>query len=81
MLVLTRKKDESIMVGEDIEIVVLDITSNQVRIGVKAPKECAVFRQEIFLEIQEENIRAAQQGAALNNLGAEVKELFNAPKK
>ena len=77
MLVLTRKKDESIMVGEDIEIVVLDISSNQVRIGVKAPKECAVFRKEIFLEIQEENIKAAQQAQLINNLGAEVKELFN----
>jgi carbon storage regulator len=65
------------MVGEDIEIVVLDISSNQVRIGVKAPKECAVFRKEIFLEIQEENIKAAQQAQLINNLGAEVKELFN----
>jgi len=77
MLVLTRKKDESIMVGEDIEIVLLEINSNQVRIGVNAPRDCAVFRKEIFLEIQEENIKAAQQGGAINKLGAEVKELFN----
>jgi len=77
MLVLTRKKNESIMVGEDIEIVLLEINSNQVRIGVNAPRDCAVFRKEIFLEIQEENIKAAQQGGAINKLGAEVKELFN----
>jgi carbon storage regulator len=77
MLVLTRKKNESIMVGEDIEIVVLEITSTQVRLGVKAPKDCAVFRKEIFLEIQEENIRAAQQGKLSDNLDAEVKKLFS----
>ncbi|MGI6144456.1 MAG: carbon storage regulator CsrA [Clostridia bacterium] len=78
MLVLTRKKNESIMVGDDIEIVLLEINANQVRIGVRAPKEYAVFRKEIFLEIQEENIKAAQQAQLINNLAAEVKELFQA---
>ena len=78
MLVLTRKKNESIMVGDYIEIVLLEINANQVRIGVRAPKEYAVFRKEIFLEIQEENIKAAQQAQLINNLAAEVKELFQA---
>jgi carbon storage regulator len=78
MLVLTRKKNESIMVGDDIEIVLLEINANQVRIGVRAPKEYVVFRKEIFLEIQEENIKAAQQAQLINNLAAEVKELFQA---
>lgn len=76
MLVLTRKKDESIMIGKEIEIVVLEITPTQIRLGVEAPKNYPVFRKEIFLEIQEENIKAAQQSAFANNLGAEIKELF-----
>lgn len=76
MLVLTRKRNESIMVGEDIEIVVLEIASNQVRIGVNAPKDCVIFRKEIFLEIQEENIKAARQAESLNYIDADFKELF-----
>ncbi|MGI6587216.1 MAG: carbon storage regulator CsrA [Peptococcia bacterium] len=76
MLVLTRKKDESIMIGKEIEIVVLEITPTQIRLGVEAPKNYPVFRKEIFLEIQAENIKAAQQSVLANNLGAELKELF-----
>jgi carbon storage regulator len=76
MLVLTRKKDESIMIGKEIEIVVLEITPTQIRLGVEAPKNYPVFRKEIYLEIQEENIKAAQQSAFANNLGAELRELF-----
>ena len=76
MLVLTRKKDESIMIGKEIEIVVLEITPTQIRLGVEAPKNYPVFRKEIYLEIQEENIKAAQQSVLANNLGAELKELF-----
>lgn len=75
MLVLTRKKDESIMLGEDVEIVVLEITSTQVRLGVKAPRQCSVYRKEIYAAIQEENIRAAQLHA-VEALTPEVKALF-----
>jgi carbon storage regulator len=76
MLVLTRKKDESIMIGEEIEIVVLEISSTQVRLGVKAPKNCAIYRKEIFTAIQEENRRAAQQHATMVILEKEIKALF-----
>jgi carbon storage regulator len=59
MLVLTRKKDQSIVINDNIEITVLEIQKDQVRIGIKAPKNITVHRKEIFLEIQEENRRAA----------------------
>lgn len=60
MLVLTRKKNQSIMIGDDIEIVVLEIRGEQVRLGIKAPKDITVHRQEIYAQISEENIQAAQ---------------------
>lgn len=63
MLVLTRKKHQSIMIGDDIEIVVLEIRGEQVRLGIKAPKNVTVHRQEIYAQISEENIQAAQTQA------------------
>lgn len=59
MLVLTRKKNESLMIGEDIEIVVVDIQGDRVRIGINAPKKLPVHRKEVYEEIIEAN-RAAQ---------------------
>lgn len=59
MLVLTRKLQQSIMIGEDIEIVLLEIRGETVRIGVRAPKEVAVHRKEVFDMIREENAAAA----------------------
>jgi len=78
MLVLTRKKNESIMLGEDIEVVVLEITPTQVQIGLKAPKSCPVYRKEIFVAIQEENIKAAQQSVNAN-ISQELKGLLQKP--
>ena len=59
MLVLTRREDESIMIGDDIEVKLLDIKENQVKIGVKAPRDVAVHRLEVYEAIQEENAQAA----------------------
>ena len=59
MLVLTRKENESIMIGDDIEIKLLDIKDSQVKIGISAPKEVAVHRREVFLAIREENTQAS----------------------
>jgi carbon storage regulator len=59
MLILNRKKDESIKIGDDIEIKVLSIEGNQVRIGIDAPTNMEIHRKEIYLAIQEENEAAA----------------------
>lgn len=55
MLVLTRKLYQSIVIGDGIEVVVLEIRGEQVRIGIKAPKDVMVHRKEIYEQIQEEN--------------------------
>ncbi|MCL2576919.1 MAG: carbon storage regulator CsrA [Defluviitaleaceae bacterium] len=60
MLALTRRKGESIVIGDNIEMVVLGITGEQVRIGVIAPKSISVHRKEIFEQIRSENKEAMQ---------------------
>jgi len=59
MLVLTRKRNQSIMIGDNIELVIVDIKGDQVKIGVKAPRNITVHRKEVFEEIQLENKKAA----------------------
>jgi len=59
MLVLTRKENESIMIGADIEIKILDVKDNQVKVGIVAPRTVAVHRLEVYLAIQAENAQAA----------------------
>ena len=60
MLALTRKKGESIVVGDNIEVVVLGITGEQVRLGIIAPKNVTVHRKEVYEQIQVENQQAQQ---------------------
>jgi carbon storage regulator len=55
MLVLTRKPHESIMIADEIEISVLSITREKVRLGIEAPRDIPVFRREVYLEIQQES--------------------------
>ncbi len=59
MLVLTRKENESIMIGDSIEVKLLDVKEHQVKIGIDAPKHIAVHRKEVYLAIQAENKQAA----------------------
>lgn len=59
MLVLTRKADESIMIGDDIEVKLLDIKENQVKVGITAPRNVPVHRREVYLAIKSENAEAA----------------------
>ncbi|TFI47266.1 carbon storage regulator CsrA [Diaphorobacter sp. DS2] len=58
MLVLTRRSNESIMVNDDIEISILSIDGDQVKLGIKAPREVEIHRKEIYLQIQKENKEA-----------------------
>lgn len=58
MLVLTRKKDQSIMIGNGIELQILRINKNSVEIGIRAPKSQAIYRKEVFLEIKQKNEEA-----------------------
>lgn len=60
MLILTRKLGESIKIGDDINITLLDIKGKYIRIGIEAPRDVAVHRQEVYQLIQEQNIEAAQ---------------------
>ena len=60
MLVLTRKVHQSIVIGDGIEVVVLEVRGEQVRLGIKAPKDVAVHRKEIYEQIQEENKGASE---------------------
>ena len=60
MLVLSRREHQSIMIGDDIEIVVLDIRGEQVRLGIRAPKDVPILRQEIYAQIQRENVEASE---------------------
>ena len=75
MLVLTRKSNQSIMIGDDIEVSVLSIMGEKVRIGIQAPRDVPVFRNEVYLEIQQEQVGASAPGSpretvdeALDNL-------------
>jgi len=64
MLVLTRKSNQSIMIGDDIEVSVLSVMGEKVRIGIQAPQSIPVFRKEIYLEIHREAAAAAADGSA-----------------
>jgi len=58
MLVLTRKRNESIMIGDDIEVSVLSVSGEKVRMGIEAPRDIPVFRKEVYLEIQQQRLEA-----------------------
>jgi carbon storage regulator len=60
MLVLSRQRDETIMIGDDIEVTVVDIRGDKVRLGINAPKEVTVHRKEVYEAIRRENRAAAQ---------------------
>jgi carbon storage regulator len=60
MLVLSRHRDESIMIGDDIVVTIVDIRGDKVRLGIIAPRDTPVHRQEVYEAIQRENRRASQ---------------------
>jgi len=78
MLALSRKNNESIMIGNDIEVTILDIRNDQVKIGIRAPKDVGIYRKEIYLQIQEENKQAVEM--EVPDLGA-LEELLSKGEK
>lgn len=61
MLALARKTGQSIMIGNDIEVTLLEIKGDQVKLGISAPKSVSIYRKEIYAQIQEENKNAGQE--------------------
>jgi carbon storage regulator len=65
LLVLTRKPDQSIVVGSEIEITILEVRGEQVRVGIRAPREVAIYRKEVFEQIRDANRQATETQASL----------------
>lgn len=68
MLILARKKNESIIIDDKIELSIIDIKGDQVKLGIKAPPEVKIYRTEVFEAIQRENREAAKASANLPNI-------------
>ena len=68
MLALSRKLGESIVIGKDIKISILEIKGDQIKIGIDAPKNVTIYREEIFKQIEEENKEAMKQNNAKESL-------------
>jgi carbon storage regulator len=63
MLVLSRQKNESIMIGDDVEIIIVDVRGDKVRLGITAPKTISVHRKEVYNAIQQEKAQQQQQNS------------------
>ncbi len=71
MLALSRKRDEAIVINDNIEVTVIDIKGDQVKLGISAPKSIPVYRKEVYLQIQNANQEAAKSVDL-----SQLKELF-----
>ena len=71
MLALSRKKDEAVIINDDIEITIIEIKGDQVKIGISAPKSVPIYRKEVYMQIQNAN-KEAEQSVDIKN----IKELF-----
>jgi carbon storage regulator len=72
MLVLSRQRDETIMIGDEVEITVVDIRGDKVRLGITAPSRIAVHRKEVYEAIRRENQAAASSAAELPTIGTQI---------
>jgi carbon storage regulator len=77
MLVLTRKTNQSIMIGDEIEVSVLAVSRDKIRLGITAPREIPVFRKEVYLSIKGEQAEAEEDG----NAAEEAKAALDALKR
>jgi len=80
MLVLSRQRDESIMIGDDVEIIIVDVRGDKVRLGITAPKEIPVHRREIYDAIQREKTEKTKAPEPGDN-GPKADEDQKSPKK
>ncbi len=78
MLVLTRKSNQSIMIGDDVEVSVLSVMGEKVRIGIQAPQEIPVFRKEIYLEIHREEAGGTGEDAPASEQPAAAADVNDA---
>ena len=76
MLALSRKKDEAVIINDDLEITIIEIKGDQVKIGISAPKSVPIYRKEVYMQIQNANKEAAQSVDIKN-----IKEKWQKPKK
>lgn len=76
MLALSRKKDEAVIINDDIEITIIEIKGDQVKIGISAPKSVPIYRKEVYMQIQNANKEAVQSVDIKN-----IKELFTKNRK
>ncbi|MGL4773762.1 MAG: carbon storage regulator CsrA [Clostridium sp.] len=67
MLVITRKKGESLLIGEDIEITVIKLEDGSVKLGVSAPRDVSILRKELYTEVEEENKQATKVDLSILN--------------
>lgn len=68
MLVITRKKDEAVLIGDDIEITVVKLEDGSVKLGISAPKNKTILRKEVYEKVKEENIKAISKDIDLSKL-------------
>ena len=74
MLILTRKLGESVIIGDDVKITVVEVSKQQIKLGVDAPKNITIHREEVYLKIKEENeLASASSIIDLNNSTEQVK--------
>lgn len=77
MLVLTRKKGESLLVGDNIEISILEVTGDSVKIGINAPEEVGILRKELYVSVENMNLHSVNSSISAN----ELKDQFKLIKK
>jgi carbon storage regulator len=77
MLVLTRKTNQSIMIGDEVEVSVLAVSRDKIRLGITAPREVPVFRKEVYLSIQEERLAANEAAPKRNGASRHIHEALD----
>lgn len=80
MLILTRKQGEKIKIGEDVVLSVVEISKGVVKLGIEAPKDIAILRQEVFERVRDENIASANAGLAGLFKAADIMKKMKKPR-